>query len=73
MSLFSFFLLRLQRYAILFTMMVLVITVSFALVYRNILETENLRLEDRTRISRIKKESETFLYGSNNLNELPDE
>lgn len=73
MSLFSFFLLRLQRYAILFTMMVLVITVSFALVYRNILETENLRLEDRTRISRIKKESETLLYSSNNLNELPDE
>lgn len=62
MNLLSLFILRLKRNAIFLALMTAVALIPLALSYRNVLEAENLRFEDRTRIIQVKKEAETFLY-----------
>lgn len=62
MKLLSLFILRLKRNAIFLALMTAVALIPLALSYRNVLEAENLRFEDRTRIIQVKKEAETFLY-----------
>ncbi|HFI0025090.1 TPA: hypothetical protein ACGOVU_000714 [Streptococcus suis] len=62
MNLLLLFILRLKRNAIFLALMTAVALIPLALSYRNVLEAENLRFEDRTRIIRVKKEAETFLY-----------
>ncbi|MGU7929340.1 hypothetical protein ACS6Y0_02515 [Streptococcus suis] len=62
MKLLSLFILRLRRNAIFLALMTAVALIPLALSYRNVLEAENLRFEDRTRIIQVKKEAETFLY-----------
>lgn len=62
MNLLSLFILRLRRNAIFLALMTAVALIPLALSYRNVLEAENLRFEDRTRIIQVKKEAETFLY-----------
>lgn len=62
MNLLSLFILRLKRNAIFLALMTAVALIPLALSYRNVLEAENLRFEDRTRIIQVKKEAETYLY-----------
>ncbi|HEL2460617.1 hypothetical protein [Streptococcus sp. 2022WUSS135] len=62
MNLLSLFILRLKRNAIFLALMTAVALIPLALSYRNVLEAENLRFEDRTRIIRVKKEAEIVLY-----------
>ncbi|HFI0042472.1 TPA: hypothetical protein ACGO8N_001881 [Streptococcus suis] len=62
MNLLLLFILRLKRNAIFLALMTAVALIPLALSYRNVLEAENLRFEDRTRIIQVKKEAETFLY-----------
>ncbi|MEI4313988.1 hypothetical protein V9Z69_05155 [Streptococcus suis] len=62
MNLLSLFILRLKRNAIFLSLITAIALIPLALSYRNVLEAENLRFEDRTRIIQVKKEAETFLY-----------
>ncbi|HFI0404816.1 TPA: hypothetical protein ACGOYB_000902 [Streptococcus suis] len=62
MNLLLLFILRLKRNALFLALMTAVALIPLALSYRNVLEAENLRFEDRTRIIQVKKEAETFLY-----------
>lgn len=62
MNLLSLFILRLKRNAIFLALMTAVALIPLALSFRNVLEAENLRFEDRTRIIRVKKEAEIVLY-----------
>ncbi|HFR3896242.1 TPA: hypothetical protein ACHVH4_001627 [Streptococcus suis] len=62
MNLLLLFILRLKRNAIFLALMTAVALIPLALSYRNVLEAENLRFEDRTRIIRVKKEAEIILY-----------
>ncbi|HEL2593769.1 TPA: hypothetical protein TZ702_000557 [Streptococcus suis] len=62
MKLLSLFILRLKRNAIFLSLIATIALIPLALSYRNVLEAENLRFEDRTRIIQVKKEAETFLY-----------
>ncbi|HEM3600585.1 TPA: hypothetical protein U1C06_000909 [Streptococcus suis] len=62
MNLLSLFILRLKRNAIFLALMTAVALIPLALSYRNVLEAENLRFEDRTRIIQVKKEAEIVLY-----------
>lgn len=62
MKLLSLFILRLKRNAIFLSLIATIALIPFALSYRNVLESENLRFEDRTRIIQVKKEAEIVLY-----------
>ncbi|HFI0795620.1 TPA: hypothetical protein ACGO6M_001243 [Streptococcus suis] len=62
MNTLTLFILRLKRNAIFLALMTAVALIPLALSYRNVLEAENLRFEDRTRIIQIKKEAEIVLY-----------
>ncbi|HEM5896158.1 TPA: hypothetical protein U2D59_000840 [Streptococcus suis] len=66
MKLLSLFILRLRRNAIFLSLITAIALIPFALSYRNVLETENLRFEDRTRITQVKKEAEIALYSDDN-------
>ncbi len=55
MKLLSLFILRLRRNAIFLSLITAIALIPFALSYRNVLETENLRFEDRARITQVKK------------------
>ncbi|MFM0776083.1 hypothetical protein P7J64_11390 [Streptococcus suis] len=62
MNLLLLFILRLKRNALFLALMTAVALIPLALSYRNVLEAENLRFEDRTRIIQVKKEAEIVLY-----------
>ncbi|MCK3895380.1 hypothetical protein HCC09_09655 [Streptococcus suis] len=62
MKLLSLFILRLKRNAIFLSLIATIALIPFALSYRNVLESENLRFEDRARITQVKKEAEMALY-----------
>lgn len=62
MKLLSLFILRLRRNAIFLSLITAIALIPFALSYRNVLESENLRFEDRARIIQVKKEAEIVLY-----------
>lgn len=62
MNTLTLFILRLKRNAIFLALMTAMALIPLALSYRNVLEAENLRFEDRTRIIQIKKEAEIVLY-----------
>ena len=66
MKLLSLFILRLKRNAIFLSLITAIALIPFALSYRNVLEAENLRFEDRTRITQVKKEAEMVLYSDDN-------
>ncbi|HEL1980953.1 TPA: hypothetical protein TY296_000388 [Streptococcus suis] len=66
MKLLSLFILRLRRNAIFLSLITAIALIPFALSYRNVLETENLRFEDRARITQVKKEAEIALYSDDN-------
>ncbi|MGQ7393815.1 hypothetical protein ACTGZO_09045 [Streptococcus suis] len=62
MKLLSLFILRLRRNAIFLSLITAIALIPLALAYRNVLEAENLRFEDRARITQVKKEAEMALY-----------
>ncbi|HEM6120438.1 TPA: hypothetical protein U2C59_000274 [Streptococcus suis] len=62
MKLLSLFILRLRRNAIFLSLITAITLIPLALTYRNVLESENLRFEDRARIIQVKKEAEIVLY-----------
>lgn len=62
MKLLSLFILRLRRNAIFLSLITAIALIPFAMSYRNVLEAENLRFEDRSRIIQVKKEAEIVLY-----------
>ncbi|HFR3774603.1 TPA: hypothetical protein ACHVGQ_000822 [Streptococcus suis] len=62
MKLLSLFILRLKRNAIFLSLITAIALIPLALSYRNVLEAENLRFEDRARITQVKKEAEMALY-----------
>ncbi|MDG4527422.1 hypothetical protein [Streptococcus suis] len=62
MNLLLLFILRLKRNAIFLSLITAIALIPFALSYRNVLESENLRFEDRARIIQVKKEAEIVLY-----------
>ncbi|HEM4130287.1 TPA: hypothetical protein U1W61_002039 [Streptococcus suis] len=62
MNTLTLFILRLKRNALFLALMTAVALIPLALSYRNVLEAENLRFEDRTRIIQVKKEAEIVLY-----------
>ncbi|HEL2146483.1 TPA: hypothetical protein TZC30_001441 [Streptococcus suis] len=62
MNLLLLFILRLKRNAIFLSLITAIALIPLALSYRNVLEAENLRFEDRTRIIQVKKEAEIVLY-----------
>ncbi|HFR3771348.1 TPA: hypothetical protein ACHVGM_001800 [Streptococcus suis] len=66
MKLLSLFILRLRRNAIFLSLITAIALIPLALSYRNVLESENLRFEDRARIIQVKKEAEMFLYSDDN-------
>lgn len=66
MNLLLLFILRLKRNAIFLALMTAVALIPLALSYRNVLEAENLRFEDRARITQVKKEAEMALYSDDN-------
>ncbi|HEL2109734.1 TPA: hypothetical protein TY903_000213 [Streptococcus suis] len=66
MKLLSLFILRLRRNAIFLSLITAIALIPLALSYRNVLEAENLRFEDRTRITLVKKEAEMALYSDHN-------
>lgn len=66
MKLLSLFILRLRRNAIFLSLITAITLIPLALSYRNVLESENLRFEDRARIIQVKKEAEMFLYSDDN-------
>ncbi|HFI0163784.1 TPA: hypothetical protein ACGORW_001602 [Streptococcus suis] len=73
MKLLSLFILRLKRNAIFLALMTAVALIPFALSYRNVLEAENLRFEDRARITQVKKEAEMALYSDDNEAQVLDQ
>ncbi|MCK3882720.1 hypothetical protein HCC13_10255 [Streptococcus suis] len=73
MNLLLLFILRLKRNAIFLALMTAVALIPLALSYRNVLEAENLRFEDRTRIIQIKKEAEMALYSDDNEAQVLDQ
>ncbi|HEM5163224.1 TPA: hypothetical protein U1269_001438 [Streptococcus suis] len=66
MNLLLLFILRLKRNAIFLSLITAIALIPFAMSYRNVLEAENLRFEDRTRIIQVKKEAEMALYSDDN-------
>ncbi|HEM5035685.1 TPA: hypothetical protein U1211_001905 [Streptococcus suis] len=66
MKLLSLFILRLRRNAIFLSLITAIALIPFAMSYRNVLEAENLRFEDRARITQVKKEAEIALYSDDN-------
>ncbi|HFI0645399.1 TPA: hypothetical protein ACGO4K_001201 [Streptococcus suis] len=66
MKLLSLFILRLKRNAIFLSLIATIALIPLALSYRNVLEAENLRFEDRARITQVKKEAEMALYSDDN-------
>ncbi|MGV3079877.1 hypothetical protein ACEE44_06705 [Streptococcus sp. 32226D021BW] len=62
MKLLSLFILRLRRNAIFLSLITAIALIPLALSYQNVLESENLRFEDRARIIQVKKEAEMALY-----------
>ncbi|NQO47046.1 hypothetical protein HO965_10075 [Streptococcus suis] len=66
MKLLSLFILRLRRNAIFLSLITAIALIPLALSYRNVLESENLRFEDRARITQVKKEAEMVLYSDDN-------
>lgn len=66
MKLLSLFILRLKRNAIFLSLITAIALIPLALSYRNVLESENLRFEDRDRIIQVKKEAEMVLYSDDN-------
>ncbi|NQN68457.1 hypothetical protein HPA05_08330 [Streptococcus suis] len=66
MKLLSLFILRLRRNAIFLSLITAIALIPLALSYRNVLESEILRFEDRARITQVKKEAEMFLYSDGN-------
>ncbi|CYV39860.1 hypothetical protein HO670_09050 [Streptococcus suis] len=66
MKLLSLFILRLRRNAIFLSLITAIALIPLALSYRNVLESENLRFEDRSRITQVKKEAEMALYSDGN-------
>ncbi|WP_099778495.1 hypothetical protein [Streptococcus suis] len=62
MNLLLLFILRLKRNAIFLSLITAIALIPFAMSYRNVLEAENLRFEDRTSIIQVKKEAEIVLY-----------
>ncbi|HEL1592160.1 TPA: hypothetical protein TXL33_000580 [Streptococcus suis] len=66
MKLLSLFILRLRRNAIFLSLITAIALIPLALSYRNVLESENLRFEDRARIIQVKKEAEMALYSDDN-------
>ncbi|HEM3194982.1 hypothetical protein [Streptococcus suis] len=62
MNLLLLFILRLKRNAIFLSLITAIALIPFAMSYRNVLEAENLRFEDRSRIIQVKKEAEIVLY-----------
>ncbi|MBY4985997.1 hypothetical protein K6V35_05975 [Streptococcus suis] len=73
MNLLLLFILRLKRNAIFLALMTAVALIPLALSYRNVLEYENLRFEDRARIIQIKKEAEMALYSDDNEAQVLDQ
>lgn len=66
MKLLSLFILRLRRNAIFLSLITAIALIPLALSYRNVLESKNLRFEDRARIIQVKKEAEMALYSDDN-------
>lgn len=66
MKLLSLFILRLRRNAIFLSLITAIALIPLALSYRNVLESENLRFEDRSRITQVKIEAEMALYSDDN-------
>ncbi|NQG19067.1 hypothetical protein HO710_03620 [Streptococcus suis] len=66
MKLLSLFILRLRRNAIFLSLITAIALIPLALSYRNVLEVENLRFEDRALIIQVKKEAEMALYSDDN-------
>ncbi|NQP65772.1 hypothetical protein HO908_09620 [Streptococcus suis] len=66
MKLLSLFILRLRRNAIFLSLITAIALIPLALSYRNVLEVENLRFEDRAHIIQVKKEAEMALYSDDN-------
>ncbi|NQM38256.1 hypothetical protein HO409_05000 [Streptococcus suis] len=66
MKLLSLFILRLRRNTIFLSLITAIALIPFALSYRNVLESEKLRFEDRARIIQVKKEAEMVLYSDGN-------
>ncbi|HEL2055765.1 TPA: hypothetical protein TY413_001075 [Streptococcus suis] len=66
MKLLSLFILRLRRNAIFLSLITAIALIPLTLSYRNVLEAENLRFEDRARIIHVKKEAEMALYSDDN-------
>ncbi|HFI0126198.1 TPA: hypothetical protein ACGO9G_000245 [Streptococcus suis] len=73
MKLLSLFILRLRRNAIFLSLITAITFIPLALSYRNVLEYENLRFEDRARIIQIKKEAEMALYSDDNEAQVLDQ
>ncbi|WP_104929898.1 hypothetical protein [Streptococcus suis] len=66
MNLLLLFILRLKRNAIFLSLITAIALIPFAMSYRNVLEAENLRFEDRARIIQVTKEAEMALYSDDN-------
>lgn len=64
MNLLSLFLLRLRRNHVFLALIGLAILLPLAVTYRNVLTSEQLKREDRVRITQIKQEAEAILYPS---------
>ncbi|HEP1818629.1 TPA: hypothetical protein VB845_000418 [Streptococcus suis] len=73
MKLLSLFILRLRRNAIFLSLITAIALIPLALSYRNVLEAENLRFEDRARITLVKKEAEMALYSDHNETQALDQ
>ncbi|WP_170242276.1 hypothetical protein [Streptococcus suis] len=73
MKLLSLFILRLRRNAIFLSLITAIALIPLALSYRNVLESENLRFEDRARIIQVKKEAEMALYSDDNETQALDQ
>ncbi|CYU42256.1 Uncharacterised protein [Streptococcus suis] len=73
MKLLSLFILRLRRNAIFLSLITAIALIPLALAYRNVLEAENLRFEDRARITQVKKEAEMALYSDHNKAQALDQ
>ncbi|HFI0048661.1 TPA: hypothetical protein ACGOSV_001332 [Streptococcus suis] len=73
MNTLTLFILRLKRNAIFLSLITAITFIPLALSYRNVLEYENLRFEDRARIIQIKKEAEMALYSDDNEAQVLDQ
>ncbi|MBY4973081.1 hypothetical protein K6V43_06775 [Streptococcus suis] len=65
MNLVTLFILRLRRNSIFLALVMVVLSIPVALTFRNVLEVDRLRFEDRVRINRIKRDAEYILYADN--------